>query len=119
MDDARIWDFEKSLWTGDADNYRAKISDDVVMALPAEPFLFTADAAVAAVSATPRWHEAEFSDKRVSRPQEGLIVIGYCLEARRGDEAYRAHCTTVMQRLGEGDWNVIQHQQSPILTIGG
>ena len=31
MEDSRVWEFEKSLWTGDADHYRASIDDDCLM----------------------------------------------------------------------------------------
>lgn len=119
MDDARIWEFEQSLWTGDAENYRSKISEHCVMVLPAHPHIYTAEQAVAAVVDTPRWDSATFSGERVTRPQYGLIVIGYHVDARRGDEqGYCAHCTTVMHLEGDHDWKVVAHQQTPKLAIG-
>lgn len=115
MEDARIWEFEESLWIGDAENYRAKISDEVVMALPQPPYSFDSAAAIEAVSSTPRWERAEFSHTRVHRPQYGLIVIAYHVEAsREGSESYNAHCTTTMHLEGEHDWKVVQHQQTPM-----
>ena len=41
MDDNRIWEFEESLWTGDAEHYRALIDDECVMVLPEQPFVLT------------------------------------------------------------------------------
>ncbi len=115
MEDARIWAFEESLWTGDAENYRAKISDDVVMALPQPPYSFDSASAVEAVSNTPRWERAEFSHTRVHRPQHGLIVLAYHVKAsREGSEDYNAHCTTTMHLEGEHEWKVVQHQQHPM-----
>ena len=119
MDDDRIWQFEESLWIGDAENYRKLIDDECVMVLPAEPYVYTADAAIGAVIDTPRWEAVTFSAQKVQRPEEGLIVIAYQAEARRGDEAYKAWCTTTMRRRGHEDWLVVQHSQLPPITAGG
>ena len=120
MDDARIWGSEKGLWTADADHYREIIADDCLMVLPDRPNIFTGSEAVDAVSKTPQWTTTTFSDQRVSRPQEGLIVIAYTVAASRDEEAYSAHCTTTYRRLSQDEWRVIQHQQSPVLeTVAG
>jgi hypothetical protein len=91
MDDNRLWSFEESLWTEGTE-------------------------AIDAVADTPVWDSAELSERTVSRPQEGLIVIGYHVHAQRGDEAYEAHCTSVIRRLEHEVWRVVQHQQTPVLT---
>lgn len=118
MDDARIWDFEERLWLGDAETYRTLIDDECVMALPAEPYVFTAGAAIEAVASTPRWAAVQFSERKVQRPEEGLIVIAYQANASRDDETYRAFCTTTIRRRGHEDWLVVQHSQlpSPLVT---
>ncbi|WP_120717088.1 DUF4440 domain-containing protein [Tsuneonella amylolytica] len=113
MNDDRIWEFERELWLGGGDVYREKVADDCVMALPAQPFLFDGGAATAAVEDTPRWEEVDFAETRVSRPEEGLIVIGYRVKASRGEETYRALCTSTIRRLAHEDWVVVQHQQTP------
>ena len=119
MDDGRIWDFEQSLWIGDAEHYRALIDDECVMVLPTEPFVFTAQAAIEAVASTPRWSSVELSERRVQRPEEGLIVIAYHAAAHRdGGSDYQAWCTTTIRRRGHEDWVVVQHSQLPPLTIG-
>ncbi len=119
MEDNRVWEFEKSLWTGDADHYRASIDDECLMVLPAEPFVMNGEAAIAAVSATPRWTDVQMSETRVVRPQEGLIVVAYRVEASRGDSAaYVAHCTSTYRRLSHDEWRVVQHQQTPPLAVG-
>ncbi len=46
------------------------------MVLPRPPFDLTGEAAVSAVADTPVWDHAELTERQVSRPQEGLIVIG-------------------------------------------
>jgi len=115
VDDARIWGSEQGLWTADADHYREIIADDCLMVLPDQPNIFTGTEAVDAVSKTPRWTITTFTDQRVSRPQEGLIVIAYAVTASRDEETYSAHCTTTYRRLSHDEWRVIQHQQSPVL----
>lgn len=118
MDDGRVWDFERSLWTADAEHYERSIDEACLMALPAEPFVFGGAAAVRAVQGTPRWDSVEFSGQHVTRPQEGMIVIAYTVDAAKGDEAYRAHCTSVYRRRAHEDWTVVQHAQVVAPTIG-
>ena len=117
MDDDRLWGFEQSLWLEGADNYREKVSPDVIMVLPQPPFVFAGEAAIAAVVDTPVWEQAELIERAVSRPQEGLIVIAYQVKAARdGHAGYEAHCTSVLRRIEHEVWHVVQHQQTPVLT---
>lgn len=120
VDDERIWAFEESLWLGDADHYRALIDTQCVMVLPSEPHVLTAEAAIAAVAATPRWSAVRFSEQTVQRPEEGLIVIAYRAEvSREGTAGYSAWSTTTMRRRGHEDWVVVQHSQLPLLAASG
>jgi hypothetical protein len=120
MDDPRIWDFEKSLWTGGADRYRELVDDQCVMVLPTSPWVFSGAEAIEAVSDTPRWSEVTFSEQRVIRPEEGLIVIAYHARASRdGGEAYEAYCTSTLRRLAHEQWRVVSHQQTPPLAFRG
>ena len=112
MEDNRIWEFEESLWTGGADVYRELVDDECVMVLPEQPFVFKAQAAIDAVSSTPRWSKVSFSEQQVMRPQEGLIAIAYKADATRDGEEYVAYCTTTMRRLEHDVWRVVQHQQT-------
>lgn len=119
MDDDRIWAFEESLWTADAAHYQEAIDPECLMVLPAPPFVLTGEHATDAVSATPRWERVAFADRRVARPQEGLIVIAYTATAARvGSDDYIAHCTSTYRRVTHKEWRVIQHQQTPPLMAG-
>ncbi len=118
MEDARVWEFERSLWTGGAETYEALIDDECLMVLPAQPYVFTAEQAIAAVEDTPRWSEVTFSEEQVVRPQEGLIVLSYRAEAKRSDRSYVAFCTSTIRRLAHDEWRVVQHQQTVPLTAG-
>ncbi|HEU0066809.1 MAG TPA: DUF4440 domain-containing protein [Sphingomonas sp.] len=119
MDDERVWAFEKSLWTGDALDYQQSIDDACLMVLPTPPFVMAGSEAVEAVTHTPRWTSVEIADRRVARPQEGLIVVAYHAKAMRDDQAYEAHCTSTYRRIAHEDWRVVQHQQTPRLAIAG
>jgi hypothetical protein len=116
MEDDRVWAFEESLWTGDAQHYRESIDESALMVVPQPPFVLESAAAVEAVSQTPRWDSVTFADGRIVRPQEGLIVIAYRAEAAKGEERYVAHCTSTYRRLEHEVWRVVQHQQTPPLT---
>ena len=119
MEDNRVWEFEESLWTADADHYRESIDDACLMVLPTPPFVMTGEQAIVAVIDTPRWDTVKLSERSVARPEEGLIVVAYRAQASRGEESYEAHCTSTYRRLAHDDWKVVQHQQTPPLAIGG
>ncbi|MDB5694646.1 MAG: hypothetical protein JWN21_189 [Sphingomonas bacterium] len=120
MDDDRIWRFEEQLWLGDADTYRTLIDDECVMVLPSDPHVLTAKQAIEAVAHTPRWASVTFTDCKVQRPVDGLIVIAYQADAARdGSEGYKAFCTTTIRRRAHEDWLVVQHSQLPPPKAGG
>lgn len=119
MEDARIWSFEESLWSADPGEYEAKVDDAVVMVLPNEPHVLCGEAAKKAVENTPRWSEVELSERQVSRPQEGLIVIAYHARVSREGESYAAWCTSTLRRIAHDEWTVVQHQQTPAVGAGG
>jgi hypothetical protein len=117
MDDNRIWSSEELLWTGAPQTYAATIDEECLMVLPTAPFIVAGRQAVEAVSQTPRWQSVLLTDRRVSRPHDGLIVIAYWARAERpDDQSYEAHCTTVYRRLEHDRWQVVQHQQTPPLV---
>ena len=117
MDDQRVWAFEESLWTADAEHYRESIDDQCLMVLPKPPFVMSGQQAIEAVSSTPRWSKIELTERQVARPQEGMIVVAYKANASLEDgEDYVAHCTSTYRRLGHEEWRVVQHQQTPPLV---
>lgn len=116
MDDERVREFEERLWTGGGDVYRRFVSEACLMVLPEPPFVMGGEEAVEAVEQTPRWSSVDLRDLRIRRPREGLIVIAYQAEARRGEQSYRAYCTSTYLRLGPEEWQVVQHQQTVPLS---
>lgn len=117
MDDDRVWSFEKSLWTCDAEHYRELVDEECLMVLPQPPFVLTGTKAIEAVSNTPRWSDVEITKEQIARPQEGLIVIAYHAKAEREGETYEAYCTSTYRRLAHEQWRVVQHQQMLPPTI--
>jgi hypothetical protein len=115
MDDDRVWEFESSLWTGSAEHYRALIDDDCLMVLPSPPYIVGGEEAVAAVAATPRWTEVDLKERRIARPEEGLIAVAYQVAAQREAQHYRAYCTSTYRRRAHDDWQVVQHHQTPVI----
>ena len=111
MDDDRTWRFEESLWRASEDRYHEQVDPDCVMALSHPPYLFSGKDAVEAVSGTPEWDSVTFSDRKVSRPEEGLIVVGYSITAEKGATRFTAACTSVYRRKAHEDWSVVQHSQ--------
>ncbi|MGZ3218120.1 hypothetical protein [Paracoccus sp. T5] len=111
MDDERVWNFEESLWQASEDRYHERVDPECVMALSHAPFLFQGEAAVEAVTGTPDWDKVAFSNQHVSRPQEGLIVVGYEVKAEKGETVFEAACTSVYRRIEPEEWTVVQHAQ--------
>lgn len=112
MDDERVRAFETELWFGGEDVYRERIARDCLMVVPAEPFILSAEEAIQAVADTPRWDRVDLQDLRISRPEEGLIVLAYKADAARGEQAYKAYCTSTYRKGNDGAWQVVQHQQT-------
>lgn len=113
MEDTRVWEFEESLWTGTAEHYRELVDSQCLMVLPEPPFVMTGQQAIEAVSDTPRWSKVVTSQRQVMRPQEGMIVVGYKVEAHKDDaKGYVAYCSSTYRRLEHEVWKVVQHQQT-------
>ena len=114
MEDDRIWTAEEGLWRASSEKYREQVDPECIMVLRRAPHVFAGQAAVDAVRGTPEWDEVTFSDRKVSRPEEGLIVVGYRVEATQGDTRFAAACTSVYRRRAHEDWTVVQHAQLPL-----
>jgi hypothetical protein len=120
VDDQRVWAFEESLWTASPEHYQESIDENYLLVVPTHPHVLSGQDAIEAVKKTPRWSNVTLSEQKVSRPQEGLIVVAYKVEAGRdGAAPYTAYCSSVYRRLEHDNWKVVQHQQTPPLTSGG
>ena len=118
MNDSRVWEFEESLWTATPEHYRELIDDQCLMVVPKPPFVMAGEQAIDAVSHTPRWTRVALSYQQIMRPQEGLIVVAYKVEAFKGEgDGYKAYCTSTYRRIEHEVWRVVQHQQTPELVV--
>lgn len=86
MLDAKVWEFEESLWTGTAEHYKELVDAECLMVLPEPPYVLAGEQAIAAVSETPRWARVATTHRQIKRPQEGLIVVGYKVGAFKAKE---------------------------------
>lgn len=111
MDDDRVWSFEESLWRASDERYHERVDPECIMALSHAPHLCRGEDAVNAVSGTPEWDQVSFHDQSISRPEEGMIVVGYKVRAEKGETRFAAACTSVYRRRGHEDWSVVQHAQ--------
>lgn len=113
MNDQDAWSWERRLWLEGADAYEALLHGDCVMAFPAPVGLLKGADIVRSLENAPRWDSVSM-DETVARTAEGTVVLGYRAEGRRGmDTPYRAYCTSTY-RLCDGQWRLIQHQQTPV-----
>ena len=119
MDDERVWRFEEGLWRASDERYHERVDEDCVMALSEAPHIFSGEAAIEAVSGTPSWEEVSFSQKVVTRPEEGMIVVGYRVDAHEGETKFAAACTSVYRRRAHDDWTVVQHSQIAMFLDNG
>ncbi len=85
MDDTRSGTLRKACGAPRKGGTNERVDPECVMALSHAPYLFHGEAAVEAVTGTPEWDEVAFSNRHISRPQEGLIVVGYEVKAQKGD----------------------------------
>ena len=118
MQDARVWEFEESLWTGSAEHYRDSIDPQCLMVLPEPPFVMAGKQAIDAVSDTPRWSRVTTTQRQVMRPQEGLIVVAYQAEAFRGFAGRPFVPVETVHQIA-GDAVLLQHHGDGLRGVEG
>lgn len=107
-----LWREEREFWLSGAAEAARKLDDACLMALAPQGIL-TRRRVVESLSSAPRWQEVTLAD-RASIETDEICVLAYHATARRaGAETYRALCTTTWIRR-DGDWRIVQHQQTPV-----
>lgn len=107
-----LWTEERDFWLKGAAEAARKLDEGCLMAFAGSGIL-TRRKVVEGLSSAPRWQEVTMSD-RASIETDDICVLAYRATARRaGAETYRALCTTTWIRR-EGDWRIVQHQQTPV-----
>ena len=114
MEDERVWHHERQLWTGSVEDFARAIDETSLMVIPAPPFVLAGDEIVQALAKGTRFSKLGIAHGRITRPQEGLILVAYKAAADgHGEPQYLALCTTSWRRIAHDDWLIVQHQQTP------
>ena len=105
---------ERAFWFGDADHYRASLTDGCLMIFPGMGIVGR-DALIAGIESGPRWSTVSFESWRQDAPAEGVAIVAYRATAMRpGMTApHRVDCGSLYLRTGEGR-RLAFHQQTPV-----
>jgi hypothetical protein len=105
-----LWVVEETLWLGGKRDYAAILHPDALMAFAKVGLLGAAT--VAESIEGQRWTSVSVSDGVLKQVDHDLIVLGYRAKAAKQAEApYQCVCTSTYARAN-GQWRLIQHQQS-------
>ena len=116
-DEQRVWQLEEQFWTGSVEGSSAAVHAEALMAFPAPAGILGHAAILEGLRGSARWQAVAMEDRLLSGPADDLIVLAYTARAvRAGAATYAAYCTSTWLRSG-GDWKVVQHQQTPPLTM--
>jgi len=113
MDD-ELWSLERALWTGGADHFESLQSEHAIMAFPPPVGIISGSAISDSLRHAPRWTSVEMEDCVLTRPADNVAVLAYRATGRReGEKPYIAICSSVLH-CSDGNWQTIQHQQTPV-----
>ncbi len=114
--EATLLGLEEGFWraAGDRERYAANLAPDAVHVIPGwgvadrEPVL-------AAVAGSEPWGTFTIDDPRVVALSEESAALVYSARAERaGQDPYAAAITSVYRRR-EGAWELVVHQQTPLV----
>lgn len=104
------WADEAAWWTMGAAEARRRMHPACVMVFASGAM--QGETILAAMDSVPRWSSVSISDRRTVETED-CVVLAYRADAMRGGQAHAALCSSTWVRQG-GDWQLIQHQQTPI-----
>jgi hypothetical protein len=118
MSDEEAWAIEESLWLKGPTVYDALLDRQCVIAFSAPVGLLQGHEILESLKGAPRWAEVAMTERTVSRPDAGTVVLGYRARSQRtGAEPYSAYCTSTYRYRADA-WLLIQHQQTPVPECG-
>jgi hypothetical protein len=111
VDVPEAWRMEERFWLEGSSFYEASLDPECLMAFPGMGVLLAAEI-VDSIKGAARWSSVEMTDRKLARPGDTLLVLGYRATGYRDSaEPYLAFCTSTYRR--EGDvWKLVQHQQT-------
>ena len=108
----QLWEVEKQLWTGPAENYDRLMAQDCVMVFPLPAGILSRDAIIETVKMAPRWDDVELDSVSETQSNDTTITLAYVGRGLKGSDTYEAYCSSTYIRVN-GDWRIVQHQQTP------
>jgi hypothetical protein len=105
---------ERAFWFGDADHYRARLTDNCAMIFPGMGIVGR-ETLIAGIESGARWTTVSFESWRRDDPADGVALVAYRASAMRNGMAapYRVDCGSVYVRA-DGRWRLAFHQQTPV-----
>ena len=107
-----IWDIEKQLWTGPAEEYDRLMAPHCVMVFPLPAGILKREKIIETVKLAPRWDHVEFDSETVVQSGEGTVTLAYVGRCLKDHDTYEAYCSSTYVKSDKG-WQIVQHQQTP------
>lgn len=107
-----IWDIEKQLWTGPAEEYDRLMAPHCVMVFPLPAGILKREKIIETVKLAPRWDHVEFDSETAVQSGEGTVTLAYVGRGLKDHDTYEAYCSSTYVKSDKG-WQIVQHQQTP------
>ncbi|NVO24535.1 DUF4440 domain-containing protein [Donghicola mangrovi] len=106
------WQDEERFWLDGPAFYRDTMADDAVMVLPKPAGILNRPDILEIIQNAPRWDSVSFEDE-IAMKHGSAFVLAYEAVAQRGDDTYRALCSSTYCEADAG-WQLIAHNQVPV-----
>lgn len=105
-------DLERRLWLEGAGAFEEFLSADAIAIMPMEEGIHDRAETVRAIMKDTHWDALDLGAIYSTRISEGVVMLSYEAAARRGEDTYRALCSSLWRADSEG-WRLVHHQQTP------
>ncbi len=105
-------DLERRLWLEGAGAFEELLSADAIAIMPMEEGIHDRAETVRAIMKGTHWDALDLGAIYSTHISEGVVMLSYEAQARRGEDTYRALCSSLWRADAEG-WRLAHHQQTP------
>ena len=105
-------DIERRLWLEGAGAFEEFLAAEAISVLPMEEGIHDRAETVRAIMKDAHWDALDLGAIYRTRISEGVVMLSYEAVARRGEDTYRALCSSLWRADSEG-WRLVHHQQTP------
>ncbi|CAN5442038.1 hypothetical protein BH20ACT15_BH20ACT15_00660 [soil metagenome] len=105
-----LLEIERTLGGGTAEDYERHLAEESVLVMPG--MVLDKGQTVEATGSEPSWEEFEITDERLVEVDDGVAVLTYRWNSRRGADSYEALMSSVYARRDD-EWKLVFHQQTP------